>query len=126
MHGHRPARQARGRVGQSVLTGAFARRDGVLYCEDVPADLIAREAGTPTFVYSAAAVRERYHRLTAALAGVKHRVHYSLKANASRAILAVLGGLGSGVDVVSGGELFRALRAGFRGLGRTGRLDRSR
>jgi diaminopimelate decarboxylase len=102
-------------VGQSVLTTAFARRDGVLYCEDVPAETIARQAGTPTFVYSAAVLRDRYRRLTAALAGVRHRVHYSLKANANRAILSVLRELGSGADVVSGGELHRALRAGFQG-----------
>ena len=102
-------------MGQSVLTTAFARRDGVLYCEDVPAETIARQAGTPTFVYSAAVLRDRYRRLTAALAGVKHRVHYSLKANANRAILSVLRELGSGADVVSGGELHRALRAGFHG-----------
>ena len=97
------------------MTTAFARRDGVLYCEDVPAETIARQAGTPTFVYSAAVLRDRYRRLTAALAGVKHRVHYSLKANANRAILSVLRELGSGADVVSGGELHRALRAGFHG-----------
>ena len=102
-------------MGQSVLTTAFARRDGVLYCEDVPAETIARQAGTPTFVYSAAVLRDRYRRLTAALAGVRHRVHYSLKANANRAILSVLRELGSGADVVSGGELHRALRAGFHG-----------
>jgi len=102
-------------VGQSVLTTAFARRDGVLYCEDVPAETIARQAGTPTFVYSAAVLRDGYRRLAAALAGVKHRVHYSLKANANRAILSVLRELGSGADVVSGGELHRALRAGFHG-----------
>ena len=102
-------------MGQSVLTTAFARRDGVLYCEDVPAETIARQAGTPTFVYSAAVLRDRYRRLTAALTGVKHRVHYSLKANANRAILSVLRELGSGADVVSGGELHRALRAGFHG-----------
>ncbi len=102
-------------MGQSVLTTAFARRDGVLYCEDVPAETIARQAGTPTFVYSAAVLRDRYRRLAAALAGVKHRVHYSLKANANRAILSVLRELGSGADVVSGGELHRALRAGFHG-----------
>jgi diaminopimelate decarboxylase len=102
-------------VGQSLLTAAFARREGVLYCEDVPAEAIARRAGTPTFVYSSAVLRDRYRRLTGALAGVKHRVHYSLKANASRAVLRVLRELGSGADVVSGGELHRALRAGFRG-----------
>jgi diaminopimelate decarboxylase len=102
-------------VGESVLTSGFARRDGALYCEDVPADLIARAAGTPTFVYSAAVIRDRYRRLSCALTGVKHRVHYAMKANGNRAILSLLRELGSGADVVSGGELFRALRAGFKG-----------
>ena len=102
-------------MGESLLTAGFVRRDGVLYCEDVAVDEIARQAGTPTFVYSAAVIRDRYERLTAALAGVPHRVHYSLKANANRGVLDVLRKLGSGVDVVSGGELFRALRAGFTG-----------
>ena len=102
-------------MGQGVLTSSFTRRDGALHCEDVPADRIARVAGTPTFVYSSASVRDRYRCLTAALEGVPHRVHYSLKANANHAILVLLRGLGSGVDVVSGGELFRATRAGFEG-----------
>ena len=63
-----------------------------------------------------------------ALSEVPHRVHYSLKANANRAILDVLRGEGAGVDVVSGGELFRALRAGFRGedilFGGVGKTER--
>ncbi len=100
-------------MGQSVLTQAFARRDGVAYCEDVPAERIAREAGTPAFVYSASVIRDRFKKLSGALQGVPHRIHYSLKANSNRAILDLLRELGSGVDVVSGGELFRARRAGF-------------
>ena len=102
-------------MGQGLLTASFARRDGVLYCEDVPADRIARAAGTPTFVYSAAELRDRYRRLTAALSAVPHRVHYSLKANSNRAVLTTLREVGSGVDVVSGGELFRAQQAGYSG-----------
>ena len=102
-------------MGESVLIDAYARRDGALYCEGVAAEQIAREAGTPAFVYSAAVIRDRYLKLTGALNGVPHRVHYSLKANANRAILKLLRELGAGVDVVSGGELFRALRAGFTG-----------
>jgi len=93
----------------------FPRRDGVLYAEGVDTDRLAHEVGTPAYVYSAGVVRDRYTRLTAALAGAPHRVHYSLKANACRGILEVLRQAGSGVDVVSGGELFKALRAGFRG-----------
>ena len=110
------------------MTPAFTRRDGALYCEQVSAETIALEAGTPTFVYSAAALRDRYRQLTSALAGVKHRIHYSLKANANRAMITVLRELGSGADVVSGGELHRALRAGFSGrdiiLGGVGKTRR--
>jgi diaminopimelate decarboxylase len=89
--------------------------DGAFLCEDVPAERIAIGAGTPTFVYSAAVIRDRFRRLTAALDGIPHRVHYSVKANSNRAIISLLRELGSGVDVVSGGELFRAQRAGFDG-----------
>ena len=93
----------------------FTRRDGVLYCEGVNAEVLAHAAGTPTYVYSAGVIRDRYTRLTASLRAAPHRVHYSLKANSCRGILEVLRTAGSGVDVVSGGELFRALRAGFKG-----------
>jgi diaminopimelate decarboxylase len=104
-------------VGQGVLTAAagLTREGGALHCEGVPLESIAQAAGTPSYVYSAATLRERHGRLSGALAGVPHRVHYSLKANANRAILGVLRGEGAGVDVVSGGELYRALRAGFAG-----------
>lgn len=102
-------------MGQGVLTAAFARRDGVLHCEEVPAERIALAAGTPTFVYSAGALRDRHRQLASALAGIPHRIHYSLKANANHALLTLLRELGSGADVVSGGELFLARRAGFAG-----------
>ncbi len=103
-------------MGKGVLTPAgFTRVDGALHGEGVPLEFIAEAVGTPSFVYSAGVIRERYQRLTRALAGVPHRVHYSLKANGSRGVLGVLKGEGAGVDVVSGGELFKALRAGFTG-----------
>lgn len=107
----------RGAVGESVLTSGFARAEqgGTLVCEGVPLDRVAADVGTPTYVYSAAMVRDRFTRLDAALAPMPHRVHYTLKANSNAAILRVLRELGAGVDVVSGGELYRALRAGFRG-----------
>ena len=91
----------------------FVRVDDVLHCEGVALDTIARAVGSPVYVYSAATIRDRYTRLTSALAGVPHRIHYSLKANSSRGLLGLLRSLGSGADVVSGGELFRARRAGF-------------
>lgn len=97
------------------MAPGLSARDGALHVDGVSLERIAREAGTPAYVYSAAVVRDRYARLAGALAGVPHRIHYSLKANANRGLLEVLRAVGSGVDVVSGGELFRALRAGFRG-----------
>jgi diaminopimelate decarboxylase len=100
-------------VGESVLTRAFARVDGALACEGVSLSTIANAVGTPTYVYSANAVREQYARLAAALDGVPFRIHYSLKANSNLALLRLLQSLGSAADVVSGGELFRARRAGF-------------
>src|SRR5689334_16410941 len=105
----------RGGMGQGVLSAGFVRIAGTLRCEGVPLDVIADAAGTPSYVYSAATIRNRYELLDETLAPVAHRIHYTLKANSNRAILKLLRGLGSGVDVVSGGELYRARRAGFGG-----------
>jgi diaminopimelate decarboxylase len=114
-------------VGAGVLTApgasgaagdafsGFALVDGALRCDGVPASVIADAAGTPTYVYSASVVRRQYRRLAAALADAPHRVHYSVKANSNLAVLRLLQGEGAGVDIVSGGELYRALEAGFRG-----------
>ena len=102
-------------MGQGVLSAGFARSAGVLRCEGVPLDVIAEAAGTPSYVYSSATVRNRYDLLAETLAPVPHRIHYTLKANSNRAILRLMHGLGAGADVVSGGELFRAIQAGFRG-----------
>jgi diaminopimelate decarboxylase len=99
----------------AVAGEGFTRRDGWLYADDVPlADLAAR-FGTPAYVYSASVVRVQYARLDAALGSTPHRLHYSVKANGNLALLALLRELGAGVDIVSGGELFRALRAGYTG-----------
>jgi diaminopimelate decarboxylase len=113
-------------VGEGVLSDArvmisrpsalgFHRADGTLRCEDVDVAIIAREVGTPTFVYSAGEIRAQYEILRAALAPARHRIHYSVKANSNIGLLAVLRELGAGVDIVSGGELFRALHVGFGG-----------
>jgi diaminopimelate decarboxylase len=71
--------------------------------------------GTPAYIYSASSIEEQFGRLSGALASVPHRLHYSVKANGCLAILRLLRELGAGVDVVSGGELHRALLAGFTG-----------
>lgn len=92
---------------------AFARHAGVLHVEAVPLPVIAAAAGTPCYVYSANAIRARYHRLDAAFAGVPHRIHFAMKANSNFSVLRLLLELGAGVDIVSGGELYRARVAGF-------------
>ncbi len=92
---------------------AFARRDGRLFCEGVALEDAAREHGTPLYVYSRASVESAYRAYDRAFAGVPHRVCYALKANSCGALLRVLSGLGAGADIVSGGELRAALRAGF-------------
>lgn len=100
-------------MGAGVLTPSTVRRHGALHMSDVSLAVIAEAVGTPAYLYSADVLRDRYAQLSAALQGVSHRIHYSLKANACGGILSVLRSLGSGVDVVSGGELFKAQRAGF-------------
>ena len=76
---------------------------------------IAAAVGTPVYVYRAEAIREQYGRLDRALEPVPHRICYSIKANGNLAVLSLLRRLGAGADIVSGGELARALRAGFGG-----------
>jgi diaminopimelate decarboxylase len=71
--------------------------------------------GTPAYIYSVAAIKSQFRALDAALAGVPHKLHYSVKANSNLAILNLLRSLGSGVDIVSGGEMYRARTAGFKG-----------
>ena len=115
-------------MGEGVLTAGFTRVHGALACEGVPLDRVAEAVGTPAYVYSATVVRDRFRRLDSALAVLPHRIHYTLKANSNRGILKVLQELGAGVDVVSGGELFRAQRAGFSGrdiiFGGVGKTER--
>ena len=99
----------------TISGGAFPRNSDGLRCEGLPLSLIAREVGTPAFVYSAGAIRDQYAQLRDAMKSVDARLHYSVKANSSSAILALLRELGAGVDIVSGGELYRALRSGYSG-----------
>ena len=105
---------------------AFQYRGGELYCEDVPLRVIAESVGTPTYVYSKTAILDRFHAYDRAFAEVPHAIFYAIKANANLAILSALARVGAGADITSGGELFRALRAGippkrilFAGPGKT-------
>jgi diaminopimelate decarboxylase len=94
-------------------SAVFVRRDGVLHAEGVALPAIAAAAGTPCYVYSASSIRERFGRLSEAFAGVPHHIHFAMKANSNLSVLRVLQELGAGVDIVSGGELYRARVAGF-------------
>jgi diaminopimelate decarboxylase len=104
----------------------FAYRDGRLFCEDVDLCELARRAGTPTYVYSRATLTHHYSRLSEAFAPLHPTICYSVKSCPNLGVLRVLAGLGSGMDVVSGGELRRALLAGasadkivYAGVGKT-------
>ncbi len=92
---------------------AFTYHDGQLYCEETPLEAIADAVGTPTYVYSSRAILAAYDAYERALAPVPHLACYAVKANMNLAVLALLARAGAGADVVSGGELYRALRAGF-------------
>lgn len=105
----------------------FLYRDGILHAEDVALPDIARTVGTPFYVYSAATLARHYRLFTEALAGLPHLVCFSVKSNSNLAVLKLLGDLGAGMDVVSGGEYRRARAAGvpgerivFSGVGKTG------
>ena len=84
-----------------------------LYCEDVPLSEIARDAETPVYVYSHAALERAYRELDQAFSGLDHLVCYAVKANGNLAVLRALASFGAGADIVSGGELYKAMRAGF-------------
>ena len=104
----------------------FAYRDETLHAEAVPLDRIAATFGTPCYIYSRAALEAAYRAYDDALARRDHLICYAVKANSSLAVLNVLARLGSGFDIVSGGELARVLAAGgdaqktvFSGVGKT-------
>jgi diaminopimelate decarboxylase len=104
---------------------SFHYRAGHLFCEDVDLTVAAEKFGTPLYIYSAGTVLDHYTRLDAALAPLDHLICYAVKANSNRAILKLLADAGAGFDIVSGGELFRALKAGadpgkctFAGVGK--------
>lgn len=104
----------------------FLYKDGVLHAEDVSVADIARSVGTPFYVYSAATLRRHFQVFDEALAGMDHLICYAMKANSNLAVVKLMGDLGAGADVVSGGEYRRAIAAGipgerivFSGVGKT-------
>ncbi len=103
----------------------FEYKRGALYCEDVAIAELAEIYGTPLFVYSRATLERHWHAFDQALDGHEHLVCYAVKANSNLAVLNLLARLGSGFDIVSGGELQRVLQAGgeasrivFSGVGK--------
>lgn len=103
----------------------FQYRNGEMFAEEVALKRIAREVGTPAYVYSLAALKRQYRAFDQAFAKVPHIVCFSVKANSNLALLRAFAKEGSGFDIVSGGELFRALKAGadpkkivFSGVGK--------
>ncbi len=104
----------------------FQYLDGRLRCEAVSMDSVAEAVGTPVYVYSSQAIRDNFRSYDRSLAAIPHDIHYAVKANSSLAVLALLAAEGAGFDIVSGGELYRVLRAGgdpakvvYSGVGKT-------
>jgi diaminopimelate decarboxylase len=91
----------------------FHYRDGVLHAEEVALPAIAEQVGTPFYCYSAATITRHFRAFSEPFAGRDHLIAYSAKANSNLAVLSLLGRLGSGLDIVSRGELERGLRAGI-------------
>lgn len=96
------------------VTDAFSYRAGALHVEGVAVDTIARDVGTPCYVYSKARLIENYQAFVAPLAGLPVKIFYAVKANANHAVIRTLAECGAGADVTSAGELERALNAGIK------------
>jgi diaminopimelate decarboxylase len=106
----------------------FAYRDGRLFAEEISLEQIAQDVGTPFYCYTYATLERHYHAFEAPLTSVPHLICFSVKSNSNLAVLKVFLNQGAGLDVVSGGELYRALKAGadprtivFAGVGKTSR-----
>jgi len=96
-----------------------------LYCEEVPVTLIAQEVGTPFYLYSYATLRQHFHAFDGAFKDIDHITCFSMKSNSNLAVVRLMAQEGGGADIVSGGELYRALKAGvdpkkivFSGVGK--------
>ncbi|MFW5708844.1 MAG: diaminopimelate decarboxylase [Chloroflexota bacterium] len=105
---------------------AISNSRETLHCDAVSLESIAAQYGTPTYIYSLQRILDNYQRVEQAFAGLDAHIHYSAKANANMTILRTLIDVGAGIDVVSGGEIYRALAAGaaaesivFAGVGKT-------
>ena len=102
-------------AGPASYTHGFSYRGSRLFCEGVAVDEIARRFGTPAYVYSRASIERAYRSMNAAFGTLPHTICYAMKANSNLGILRVFAALGSGFDIVSGGELYRLQRIGVAG-----------
>lgn len=103
----------------------FVYREGELHCEQVPVNRIVKEVGTPCYVYSYSTLVRHFRAYDSAFKNIPHIIAFAMKSNSNLAILSLMAKEGSGVDIVSGGELYRALKAGvspskivFAGVGK--------
>jgi len=110
------------------MSPEVAYRNGVLCIEEVPLPILAQHFGTPLYIYSRTHLIRQYRELADAMKPVKPRIYFAVKSNSNLAVIATLAAQGAGADVVSGGELFRALKAGvsadkivFAGVGKSER-----
>jgi diaminopimelate decarboxylase len=104
----------------------FSYKNGTLHAEDISLEQIAQEVGTPAYVYSQATLTRHYDAFSKAFEGLDHQICYAVKANSNKAVMALFASMGGGADIVSGGELARALAAGvepqrivYSGVGKT-------
>src|SRR5687767_2310909 len=111
---------------RTLVHQSFTPTPNGLACDNVGIETIVEQVGTPTYIYSAPAIRDAYRAIDAAFAGYPHAIHYALKANSTLAIVRLLRSIGSRVDANSGGEIQVAQRAGyapgeivFTGVGKT-------
>ena len=91
----------------------FVYKNGELYCEGVPVKSVAQRVGTPFYLYSSNTLANHVKAFASAFKGAPHLICFALKSNSNGAVLRLLGREGAGADIVSGGELFRALRGGI-------------
>src|SRR5450759_2594401 len=96
-------------------TSGFSYRGSRLFCEGVPVEEVAEQVGTPAYLYSHASIEQAYRRMDSAFGSLPHTICYAAKANSNLGILCVFAALGSGFDIVSGGELYRLRRIGVPG-----------
>jgi diaminopimelate decarboxylase len=112
---HSRAPRSAGAADPAGYTPGFSYRGSELYCEGVPVSAAAAKFGTPAYLYSRASIEQAYRRMDSAFGKLPHTICYAMKANSNLGILRVFAALGSGFDIVSGGELYRLRRIGVAG-----------